>query len=406
MRPLAGVKVLLGITAGIAAYKSAYLTRLLVKAGADVRVIMTPDSTAFIGPVTLATLSGNPVHINFFDASNGEWANHVELSLWADMLLIAPLTANTMGKMVQGLADNLLLASFLSAKCPIAISPAMDLDMWKHPSTFSNLETLRKRGVHVIEPESGELASGLIGKGRMAEPETIADFLENYFARKNQPLYGKQVLITAGPTYEELDPVRFIGNYSTGKMGFSLADACFEAGAEVVVVHGPVSLNTRELPYSTVKVTSAVEMLEACKAHQEASDFIIAAAAVADYTPVERSETKIKKEDLSGDEMTITLKRNPDILATMSANKRNNQIIGGFALETNNEVENAKKKLEKKQLDFIVLNSLADKGAGFATDTNKISIIDKRNNLTKFELKSKKEAARDIVRHIIELSHA
>lgn len=404
MRALAGSKILLGVTGGIAAYKSAYLVRLLTQAGAEVKVIMTPEARSFIGTVTMSTLSGNPVQIDFFNEETGEWANHVGLGLWADLMLIAPLTANTAAKMVNGQADNLLLATYLSAKCRTMVAPAMDLDMWKHPSTADNIRSLEERGVLIIEPGTGELASGLIGKGRMAEPDQILEAVTKLFDRANQPLYGKHVLLTAGPTYEELDPVRFIGNYSTGKMGFALAEAFFRAGAEVTVVHGPVNIDTSSLPYHTERITSADQMLKACQDHFDQSDVFLAAAAVADYAPAERSEGKIKKKD-GEDELVLRLKKNPDILATLSASRKPGQVIGGFALETGDAIENGRKKLEKKNLDFIVINTLEDEGAGFGGDTNRIRILDKGNNLATFELKSKEAVAKDIVRHLLNMQH-
>jgi phosphopantothenoylcysteine decarboxylase/phosphopantothenate--cysteine ligase len=406
MSRLAGKRILLGITGGIAAYKCAYLVRLLVQEGADVQVIMTPEATAFIGPVTLSTLSRKPVYIDYFDKSSGNWANHVALGTWPDLFLIAPLTANTMSKMVQGSAENLLLAVYLSARCPVAVAPAMDLDMWKHAATVANLETLKARGTEIIGPDSGFLASGLSGEGRMSEPSEILEAICERLGRQHQPLFGKKVLITAGPTHEPIDPVRFIGNHSTGKMGFALASAFFNNGADVIVVHGPVTIQLSDYPFQLHAVTTAQEMLQAAQLYASEADIIVAAAAVADFTPANPAAEKIKKSSNPEEGMTIELVRNPDILATLSSNRVPGQIIGGFALESNDGEHNAALKLNKKGLDFIVLNSLEDAGAGFAHDTNKISILDRSNKFTKFELKNKSAVAIDIVHHIIQLSHA
>lgn len=401
---LSGTRILVGVTGGIAAYKSAYLIRLLIGEGATVRVIMTPGARAFIGPVTLSTLSGHPVHIDFFEESTGEWANHVELGNWPHIFLIAPVTANTLSKMAAGTSDNLLLATYLSARCPVILAPAMDRDMWLHPATVNNLEILQSRGHQIIEPATGELASGLYGKGRLPEPEEILNHIIQLYGRENRPLSRKRVLITAGPTYEMLDPVRFIGNFSTGKMGFALAKACFEAGADVTVVHGPVQVPLDDLPFITIAVRSAAEMLAACEDVFPRTDIFIAAAAVADFTPVKVESEKIKKNEESG--MTLELTKTPDILATLSAQRKSGQIIGGFALETENPEDNARKKLTSKNLDFIILNSLKDGGAGFGYDTNKISILDRSNKFISFELKDKSAVAADIIEYLTHLIHA
>lgn len=401
---LSGTRILVGVTGGIAAYKSAYLIRLLIGEGATVRVIMTPGARAFIGPVTLSTLSGHPVHIDFFEESTGEWANHVELGNWPHIFLFAPVTANTLSKMAAGTSDNLLLATYLSARCPVILAPAMDRDMWLHPATVNNLEILQSRGHQIIEPATGELASGLYGKGRLPEPEEILNHIIQLYGRENRPLSRKRVLITAGPTYEMLDPVRFIGNFSTGKMGFALAKACFEAGADVTVVHGPVQVPLDDLPFITIAVRSAAEMLAACEDVFPRTDIFIAAAAVADFTPVKVESEKIKKNEESG--MTLELTKTPDILATLSAQRKSGQIIGGFALETENPEDNARKKLTSKNLDFIILNSLKDGGAGFGYDTNKISILDRSNKFISFELKDKSAVAADIIEYLTHLIHA
>lgn len=397
---LQGKKILLGISGGIAAYKSAFLTRLLIKEGAEVKVMMTPEATAFIGALTFSTLSKNPVAVNFYNESDGTWNNHVTAGAWADLMLIAPATANTISKLSVGQSDNFLIATYLSAKCPVAVAPAMDLDMWKHPATQHNINTLKQHGVELLYPEAGELASGLVGEGRMAEPENIINWLKTYFNSNSKRLSGKKVLITAGPTYEPIDPVRYIGNHSSGKMGFALADALTEAGAEVTVVHGPIGHINHHAGVQTVAVISANEMLAACKVVFDEVDIFIGAAAVADFTPVTPSPTKIKKTGDANTVVNIELKRNPDILKTLSEH-RSNQFIVGFALETDHEVENAAKKLQEKGLDMIVLNSMNDSGAGFKHDTNKITILDKFNNHTNFELKPKTAVAQDIVNYII-----
>ena len=398
MSVLGGKKILLGITAGIAAYKTASLVRLFIKLGADVKVIMTPASKDFITPLTLSTLSKNPVHSTFYDKEdeNELWNNHVDLGLWADYFIIAPATANTLSKMANGTCNNLLLATYLSAKCPVYFAPAMDLDMYKHPSTKQSLEKLQSFGNVMIPATSGELASGLVGEGRMAEPEDIVSFIEKDVLSK-LPLKGKKVLITAGPTYEAIDPVRFIGNHSSGKMGFALAKAAANLGAEVVLIAGPSNESIQHSFVNRVDVVSADEMYETTHQYYRDVDIAILSAAVADYKPKNIANQKIKKKDAA---LTIELAPTKDILASLGAIKAHQYLVG-FALETNNEVENAKSKLKRKNLDAIVLNSLQDKGAGFATNTNKITIIDKNLNEKPFELKSKKEVAQDIMNEII-----
>jgi phosphopantothenoylcysteine decarboxylase/phosphopantothenate--cysteine ligase len=395
---LTGKKIILGVTGSIAAYKSALLTRLLVKAGAEVRVVMTPSAHDFITPLTLSTLSKNPVLTTFQKDTSGQWNNHVDLGLWADAMIIAPASANTLAKMANGLCDNLLLAVYLSARCPVFLAPAMDLDMLQHPATKKNIETLNKFGNILIDAEFGELASGLTGTGRMAEPENITRFLTGQLAAAKR-LSGKSVLVTAGPTFEALDPVRFIGNHSSGKMGFAIAEALAEQGASVQLVTGPTSQHTNHRGIVVKKVTSADEMYAACQEIFPGSDIAVLAAAVADYKPVVKAEQKIKK---TGESMTLELTKTPDIAASLGKLKHNGQIIVGFALETENETANALKKLESKNLDLIVLNSLNDKGAGFGHDTNKISIINKKQEVTTFEMKDKKAVAGDIVSAIVQ----
>jgi len=398
MSILSGKNILLGVTAGIAAYKTAHLTRLFIKAGAQVKVVLTPKATEFITPLTLSVLSNKPVYSKFVqdDDQNELWNSHVDLGLWADYMLIAPATANSMSKMAKGAADNLLLASYLSAKCPVYVAPAMDLDMYKHPSTTASIKQLESYGNTIIPPESGALASGLVGEGRMAEPENIISFMEGHITHA-LPLFGKKVLITAGPTYEAIDPVRYIGNHSSGKMGFELAKQAARLGATVTLVSGPSVQNCEGLPVFRIDVTSAEEMYQAVFKYYKETDIAIAAAAVADFKPAHVAKQKIKK---SGKSLEIELTRTKDILLEMGKQK-NNQYLVGFALETENEVSNAKGKLDRKNLDTIVLNSLQDKGAGFKKNTNKITIIDKAFNSTAFELKSKKEVAIDIFNHII-----
>lgn len=393
---LKGKKIVLGITGSIAAYKAAILVRLLVKAGAEVQVVMTPAAKEFIAPLTLSTLSGNNVLSEFFNERSGEWNSHVNLGLWADAMIIAPATAATIGKMVSGVADNLLVTTYLSMKAPVFVAPAMDLDMYAHPSTQRNLEILKSYGNRIIEPASGELASHLVGKGRMEEPENIVRHLEEFFSSSSS-LAGKKVVITAGPTYEKIDPVRFIGNYSSGKMGFALAEECAACGADVTLVAGPVSLKTPHASIKRIDVESASQMYEAARSEFEAADAAILCAAVADFTPDNKATEKIKRE--KGGNLLLELKPTPDIAASLGAAKRPDQRLVGFALETNNAESNARDKLARKNLDFIVLNSLEDKGAGFAVDTNKVTIID-AEKATQYPLKSKKEVARDIVKHL------
>lgn len=396
---LKGKHIILGITGGIAAYKSAMLVRLMVKRGAEVQVVMTPSAKEFITPVTLSALTGKPVVSEFFTANTGEWHSHVDLGLWADALVIAPATACTIGKMANGVADNMLVTTYLSAKAPVFVAPAMDLDMMAHPSTLRNLELLRSYGNHIIEPAAGELASHLIGKGRMEEPENIVKVLEAFFEEQNvKPLAGKKVMITAGPTYERIDPVRFIGNFSTGKMGYALADAAAAAGADVTVVSGPVSVKPNEKAVKVVSVESAKEMARECEAIFPTADIAIMCAAVADYAPAVCHEHKIKRENMA--EATIELRRNPDIAASLGKMKREGQILVGFALETDNEEFNAKRKLEAKNLDMIVLNSLATPGAGFATDTNQVSVFSRSGESLSLPLMSKVETAKELIKLI------
>ena len=390
---LKGKHIILGITGSIAAYKAACLLRLLIKQGAEVQVVMTPAGKEFITPVTLSSLSGKPVVSEFFTANTGEWHSHVDLGLWADALLIAPATASTIGKMAHGIADNMLVTTYLSCKAPVFVAPAMDLDMFAHPSTRHNLDLLRSYGNHIIEPASGELASHLIGKGRMEEPENIVAVLDRFFDR-GQSLAGKRVLVTAGPTYEKIDPVRFIGNYSSGKMGFALAEACAEAGAEVILVAGPVSLNTAHASIHRIDVESANEMYRAAVEAYEHADVAIMCAAVADYAPETVSDVKLKR---SGEERVLRLKPNPDIAAELGRRKRAGQYLVGFALETNDEESNARLKLAKKNLDLIVLNSLRDAGAGFRCDTNKVTVIGREGEPVEIPCKPKTEVAADIV---------
>ncbi|MBL7875407.1 MAG: bifunctional phosphopantothenoylcysteine decarboxylase/phosphopantothenate--cysteine ligase CoaBC [Cyclobacteriaceae bacterium] len=397
---LEGKKILLGMSGSIAAYKAAFLTRLLVKEGAEVKVIMTPSAHDFITPLTLATLSKNPVLTHFTKDDTGEWNNHVDLGLWADALVVAPATANTIAKMATGICDNLLTAVYLSARCPVFFAPAMDLDMLQHSATQRNIETLEGWGHQQIKPTFGELASGLIGTGRMAEPQEMVSHLENFFSAS--PLKGKKALVTAGPTYEALDPVRFIGNHSTGKMGLAIAEELSRQGAQVTLVIGPTNLNTVLRGIDTVSVTSAEEMYEACVARFENTDIAVLSAAVADYKPAAMADQKIKKTSQA---LTIELVSTRDIAAELGKLKKNGQVIVGFALETENEHANAEKKIKSKNFDLIVLNSLQDAGAGFGHDTNKITLIDAKNNAKKFNLKSKKEVARDIVNAIIDLGH-
>jgi phosphopantothenoylcysteine decarboxylase/phosphopantothenate--cysteine ligase len=401
MSVVSGKKIVLGISGGIAAYKTASLVRLFIKAGAHVQVIMTPASKDFITPLTLSTLSKNPVYSSFYSEEeesnqNVQWNNHVELGLWADFMLIAPATANTMSKMATGNCDNLLIATYLSAKCPVYFAPAMDLDMYKHPSTVASFEALTSFGNIMIPAESGELASGLSGEGRMAEPENILAFIERDLSAK-LPLRNKTILLTAGPTYEAIDPVRFIGNHSSGKMGFDIAHEAAKQGARVILISGPTHCTVQDSAITLVPVTSAQEMYEACHQYFETVDVAICAAAVADYRPKEVATQKIKKAD---SEMVIALEKTTDILASLGAAKKNQYLIG-FALETENEIENAKQKIQKKNLDLIVLNSLQDEGAGFATATNKITFIDRNFTVEPMPLKSKELVAADIINKVI-----
>ncbi|MEZ7875862.1 MAG: bifunctional phosphopantothenoylcysteine decarboxylase/phosphopantothenate--cysteine ligase CoaBC [Polaribacter sp.] len=391
-------KILLGITAGIAAYKTASLVRLFIKLGAEVKVIMTPASKNFITPLTLSTLSKNPVHSTFYskEDENELWNNHVDLGLWADYMLIAPATANTLSKMANGTCDNLLLATYLSSKCPVYFAPAMDLDMYKHPSSIESLNKLQSFNNIIIPATSGELASGLIGEGRMAEPEDIVSFIEKDI-RAKLPLKGKKVLVTAGPTYEAIDPVRFIGNHSSGKMGFAIASAAANLGAEVFLISGPSNQQIKHSLVHRVDVVSAEEMYDASHMYFKDVDIAILSAAVADYKPKNSASEKIKKTDTA---LELSLSPTKDILASLGAIKKQQYLVG-FALETNNEIENAKGKLKRKNLDAIILNSLQDKGAGFAKDTNKITIIDKEFNEKAFKLKSKVAVAKDIMNEIV-----
>ena len=391
---LKGKHIILGITGGIAAYKCATLTRLLVKAGAEVQVIMTPNAKQFIQPLTLSTLSGKPVISEFFTANTGQWNSHVDLGLWADALIVAPATASTIGKMANGVADNMLVTTYLSAKAPVFVAPAMDLDMMRHPSTVRNLELLRSYGNHIIEPTAGELASHLIGKGRMEEPENIVKVLDDFF-NAGEDLQGKRVLITAGPTVEKIDPVRFISNFSSGKMGFALAEECASRGAQVTLVAGPVSLKTESPLITRIDVTTAVEMHDAVMQSLPQSDAIILCAAVADYRVADIAEKKIKREKDAAP--VLHLIPNPDIARAVGENKRTNQVSVGFALETDNENVNAQGKLERKKLNFIVMNSLRDKNSGFQIDTNKVTIFTDKGEVIEGECKSKRDVARDIV---------
>lgn len=391
---LKGKHIILGISGGIAAYKAVSLLRLFVKAGADVQVVITPAGKEFITPVTLSALSGHPVISEFFTANTGSWNSHVDLGLWADAVVIAPATASTIAKMANGVADNMLITTYLSAKAPVFVAPAMDLDMFAHPSTQRNLDWLRSYGNHIIEPASGELASHLIGKGRMEEPEQIFKVVADFLTRRKD-MEGKKVMITAGPTYEKIDPVRFIGNYSSGKMGYALAEECAERGAEVVLISGPVSIKAHHPSIKVVSVESAQQMHDAALSAFADSDAAIMCAAVADYAPVVVAEKKIKRE--KDDIPVIELKKNPDIAAALGKIKKPGQMLVGFALETDNEMANAQSKLERKNLDMIVLNSLVDKQAGFGVDTNKVTIIEKDGKVHSYEVKPKKEVAADIV---------
>ncbi|MCY1719305.1 bifunctional phosphopantothenoylcysteine decarboxylase/phosphopantothenate--cysteine ligase CoaBC [Prolixibacteraceae bacterium Z1-6] len=395
---LEGKNIILGITGSIAAYKAAMLLRLLIKEGAEVQVVITPAGKEFITPVTLSALSNNPVVSEFFGANDGSWNSHVDLGLWADLMLIAPATASTMGKMANGIADNMLVTTYMSAKCPVLVAPAMDLDMFAHSSTQRNISILKEYGNIIVEPGEGALASGLTGKGRMEEPEKILEIVVEQLSRKKK-LLNKSFLVTAGPTFEKIDPVRFIGNYSSGKMGYAIAEELAEQGAKVTLVSGPVSVSTKNKNINIVPVESASEMYAESVAVFSTCDGAIMCAAVADFTPVHKEVEKTKRGNKN---WSIELEPTKDIAAELGRLKTKNQLLVGFALETNNELENAQKKLLKKNLDLIVLNSLNDKGAGFGVDTNKITIIDRNNNQQNFELKSKEEVAKDIIDKIVE----
>ena len=399
---LRGKHVLLGVCGSIAAYKSAHLTRLLVKAGAKVQVVMTPDATNFITPLTLATLSGNPVLVDYFNAETGEWNNHVHLALAADAVVIAPATAHTLAKFAQGLCDNLLCAIYLSAKSPVFVAPAMDLDMWQHGSTRSNMERLKAYGNRIVPPGEGELASGLSGEGRLAEPETIVDTLEAHFSAP-KPLAGKKALVTAGPTHEAIDPVRYIGNHSSGKMGYALAAELVALGAAVTLISGPTALPAPQGAVM-VQVTSAADMLDACLRHFADADIAVMSAAVADFTPKDVANQKIKKGAES--DLSLELVKTTDILAALGQQKQKRQVLVGFALETDDGLASAKEKLRRKNLDFIVLNSTRDKGAGFAGDNNKVTIIDRENTVAEYDLKPKTDVAADIGARIVSLVNA
>jgi len=395
-----GKKIVLGITGSIAAYKAAVLTRLLIKKGAEVQIVITPAGKEFITPITLSALTSKPVISEFFSQRDGTWHSHVDLGLWADAMLIAPATASTIGKMAHGIADNMLITTYLSMKAPVFVAPAMDLDMFAHPATQHNLDILRSYGNHIIEPAAGELASHLVGKGRMEEPENIVAALEDFF-QKNSSMAGKKILITAGPTYEKIDPVRFIGNYSSGKMGYALAEECAARGAEVTLVSGPVNLSVNHPNINRIDVESAEQMYNACMSHYPTSDAGILCAAVADFTPECVADKKIKREK---DDLTLNLKPTHDIAAALGKIKTDSQRLVGFALETNDETAHAQDKLKRKNFDFIVLNSLNDKGAGFRCDTNKITIIDS-SKAEEYPLKTKKEVAADIIDKLDSILH-
>lgn len=395
-----GKKIVLGITGSIATYKAAVLTRLLIKKGAEVQIVITPAGKEFITPITLSALTSKPVISEFFSQRDGTWHSHVDLGLWADAMLIAPATASTIGKMAHGIADNMLITTYLSMKAPVFVAPAMDLDMFAHPATQHNLDILRSYGNHIIEPTAGELASHLVGKGRMEEPENIVAALEDFF-QKNSSMAGKKILITAGPTYEKIDPVRFIGNYSSGKMGYALAEECAARGAEVTLVSGPVNLSVNHPNINRIDVESAEQMYNACMSHYPTSDAGILCAAVADFTPECVANKKIKREK---DDLTLNLKPTHDIAAALGKIKTDSQRLVGFALETNDETAHAQDKLKRKNFDFIVLNSLNDKGAGFRCDTNKITIIDS-SKAEEYPLKTKKEVAADIIDKLDSILH-
>jgi phosphopantothenoylcysteine decarboxylase/phosphopantothenate--cysteine ligase len=395
-----GKRILLGITGGIAAYKIAFLIRILKKRGAEVKCIMTPASSDFISPLVVATLSENPVGIEFWDKKTGVWTNHVDYGLWADVFVVAPLTANTLAKMAAGVCDNLFLATYLSMKCPTIVAPAMDLDMYAHPTTHRNLDQLIRDGVTIIPAESGQLASGLEGEGRMAEPETIVEAIDRFFNKTEatKALNGQKVLITAGPTYEAIDPVRFIGNHSSGKMGFALAQACLNQGAEVILISGPTQESLSHPNLTCLSIVSAEELFAQVKEFWETCSIGIFSAAVADYRPEVKVDQKIKKSE---EHLQLQLVKNPDVLSWAGSVKNETQLLIGFALETTNLLENATDKLTRKNLDIIVMNTLEDEGAGFGHATNKIALLDAHNNFTKFELKSKFAVAKDIVSYLI-----
>jgi len=397
---LKGKKILIGVSGSIAAYKIPLLIRLLMKEGAEVQVICTDAARDFVTPLTMSTLSGKPVYSDFFSKDDGTWNSHVDFGRWADIMLLAPVSANSLGKMANGLADNLLLATYLAAKCPVAFAPAMDVDMFNHPSTAKNIKQLQAFGNILLEPETGELASGLCGAGRMQEPEAIFTFLKEYFQKK-KALTGKKVLVSAGPTYEAIDAVRFIGNYSSGKMGYAIASALADEGAEVSLVSGPVEIEIDHPNIEIHKVQSAAEMYEFCAFFHKDSDITIMAAAVADYTPAFPVGKKIKKKDAG---FSVELKATKDILKDLGANKKKSQLLVGFALETDNEINNAISKIKNKNLDLIVLNSLKDEGAGFGHATNKVTFIDKAENIQHFDLKSKADVAVDLVQKIVSLT--
>lgn len=397
---LKGKKILVGITGSIAAYKTAYVIRLLIQSGAEVRVVMSPGALQFVTPLTFSTLSKNPVHSDFTaNKDSGEWNHHVDLALWADLILIAPLSADTLSKMASAQCDNFLMAVYMSARCPVMVAPAMDHDMFLHPGTQENLKKIKDFGHHILAPRDGQLASGLSGKGRMEEPEEILQAVIDFF-HPNLPLRGKKALVTAGPTFEKLDPVRFIGNFSSGKMGFAIAQVLADFGADVTLVSGPVNINIQHTSISVVKVLSAEEMFAACEKVFESADIAVMAAAVADYKPAIVATEKVKKKD---DEWSLAMTKTIDIAASLGKKKSSNQIFVGFALETEDEIKHAEKKLASKNFNFIVLNSLKDDGAGFGTDTNKITLIWPGNKMTEFGLKAKSKVAEDIVQEICKL---
>ena len=399
---LTGKRIILGVTGSIAAYKAVYLLRLLIKEGAHVQVIMTASAKEFVGPVTFSALSGKTVLSDFFGSEGGDWNSHVEMGVTADLMLIAPVTATTLGKMAHGIADNLLVTTYLSARCPVVVAPAMDMDMYEHPSTQQNLNILKGFGNQVIEPGKGELASGLEGRGRMEEPEEIVKFIRQLdTGPSKKKLLNKQVLVTAGPTHENIDPVRFIGNHSSGKMGYAIAEAFADRGAKVFLISGPVSVGTRSAGVEVINVTSAAEMFDACEDLIDSMNVAVFNAAVSDFTPVETSSKKVKR---GSDEWTIKLKPTKDIAAEMGKKKGDEQIFVGFALETDHEVEHARSKLQKKNMDLMVLNSLREEGVGFGTDTNRVTMIDRFGNTDEFELKLKHQVAADLVDRVVKMT--